>query len=57
MQLGGVGYLMAQGGDGTNQQRATPVVCLHASPRSSDEFWEVLLPLLAAIIAWWPWTD
>ncbi|KAL7534138.1 hypothetical protein ACHAXR_005656 [Thalassiosira sp. AJA248-18] len=40
--LGAVGYLLCNGGNSK-----TPILCFHSSPRSSDEFLEVL-PLLAA---------
>jgi pimeloyl-ACP methyl ester carboxylesterase len=42
--LGAVGYLTC-GGDGDKSE--TPILCFHSSPRSSDEFLEVM-PLLAA---------
>lgn len=42
-RVGGIGYLSAQG----QECRSTPIICIHSSPRSSDEFLEVL-PLLAA---------
>lgn len=49
--LGAIGYLICDGtklpSDSTGGGNATPILCFHASPRSSDEFREVL-PLLAA---------
>eukprot|EP00547_Thalassionema_nitzschioides_P017047 CAMPEP_0194251530 /NCGR_PEP_ID=MMETSP0158-20130606/25585_1 /TAXON_ID=33649 /ORGANISM="Thalassionema nitzschioides, Strain L26-B" /LENGTH=89 /DNA_ID=CAMNT_0038988687 /DNA_START=71 /DNA_END=337 /DNA_ORIENTATION=+ len=43
--LGGIGYLICNGSSSSSS--SLPIFCFHGSPRSSDEFLEVL-PLLAA---------